>query len=142
WATHPTYCSDVTIKNVTIRGNRDGIDVDSCEQVRIEGCDIDTGDDSISLKSGRGLNGGRRGKPTENLIIRDCKLHGRNFACIGIGSETSGGIRNIRIEQCSFASKTFGIYIKSRIGRAGTIEDIVGEDLTVQSGGFLRINLV
>ena len=59
WATHPTYCTDVVVKNVTITGNRDGIDVDSCRNVRIEGCTIDTGDDSISLKSGRGLNGAR-----------------------------------------------------------------------------------
>jgi polygalacturonase len=142
WATHPTYCSDVVIQNVNIRGNRDGIDVDSCERVRIEGCDIDTGDDSISLKSGRGLNGARLGKPTEDVDITNCKLHGRNYACVGIGSETSGGIRNIRIEHCQLASKTFGVYIKTRIGRAGTIEDIVGEDLDVQSGGFLRVNLI
>ena len=142
WATHPTYCSDVVIQNVNIRGNRDGIDVDSCEHVRIEGCDIDTGDDSISLKSGRGLNGARLGKPTEDVVITNCKLRGRNYACVGIGSETSGGIRNIRIEHCQLASKTFGVYIKTRIGRAGTIEDIVGEDLDVQSGGFLRVNLI
>ena len=142
WATHPTYCSDVVIKDVNIRGNRDGIDVDSCEHVRIEGCDIDTGDDSISLKSGRGLNGARLGKPTEDVVISHCKLRGRNFACVGIGSETSGGIRNIRIDHCELASKTFGVYIKTRIGRAGTIEDIIGEDLDVESGGFLRVNLI
>jgi polygalacturonase len=142
WTTHPTYCSDVVIKNVNIRSNRDGIDIDSCEHVHIEGCDIDTGDDSISLKSGRGLNGARLGKPTEEVLISHCKLCGRNYACLGIGSETSGGIRNIRIDHCELASKTFGVYIKTRIGRAGTIEDIVGEDLDVQSGGFLRVNLI
>ncbi len=54
WATHPTYCSGVVIKNVNIVGDRDGIDVDSCKDVRIEGCDINTGDECISLKSGRG----------------------------------------------------------------------------------------
>ncbi len=72
WATHPTYCSDVEIKNVKIIGNRDGIDVDSCKNVRIEHCDINTGDDSISLKSGRGLDGARIGKPTENVLIYNC----------------------------------------------------------------------
>ena len=77
WATHPTYCTGVVIKNVTIRGNRDGIDVDSCKNVRIEGCDIDTGDDSISLKSGRGMNGARLGRPTEDVLITKCTLHGR-----------------------------------------------------------------
>ncbi|MBN2182670.1 MAG: glycoside hydrolase family 28 protein [Sedimentisphaerales bacterium] len=141
WATHPTYCTDVVIKNVTIEGRRDGIDVDSCRNVIIEGCNIDTGDDCISLKSGRGMNGARIGKPTENVVIRDCTLRGRIFAGIGIGSETSGGVRNVRIERCKFTCRTFAIYIKTRIGRAGVTENIHGEDIDVLSGGFLRINL-
>ena len=142
WATHPTYCTEVVVKNVNIRGNRDGIDVDSCKNVRIEGCDINTGDDSISLKSGRGLNGARIGKPTEDVVITNCVLVGRSFACVGIGSETSGGIRNVRIEHCKLTSRTFGVYIKTRIGRAGVIENISGDDLDVLGGGFLRINLI
>ena len=142
WATHPTYCSDVVIKNVNIIGDRDGIDVDSCKNVRIEGCDINTGDDCISLKSGRGLNGARVGKPTEGVLISNCTLRCRRFAGVGIGSETSGGIRNIRIEHCKMNCRTFGIYIKTRIGRAGVIENISGDDLDVLGGGFLKINLV
>ena len=142
WATHPTYCSDVTIRNMKIIGNRDGIDVDSCKNVRIENCDINTGDDSISLKSGRGLDGARIGKPTENVLIESCNLFGRHFACVGIGSETSGGIRDVRIEHCKLASRTFGIYIKTRIGRAGVIENIYGNNLDVLGGGFLRVNLI
>ncbi len=141
WATHPTFCTDVAIQNVRIVGGRDGIDVDSCKRVRIENCDIDTGDDSISLKSGRGLDGARLGKPTEDVVITRCVLHGRRFACIGIGSETSGGIRNVRIKHCKLASRTFGIYVKTRIGRAGVIENIAGNDLDILSGGFLKINL-
>jgi polygalacturonase len=141
WATHPTYCTDVTIKNLTIRGRRDGIDIDSCKNVRIEGCDIDTGDDCISLKSGRGLNGARIGKPTEDVLISNCTMRGRSFASIGIGSETSGGIRNVRIENCRMTSRTFGVYIKTRVGRAGVIENIAGENLEILGGGFLRINL-
>lgn len=141
WATHPTYCTDVVIKDLTIRGQRDGIDIDSCRNVLIEHCDIDTGDDAVSLKSGRGMDGARIGKPTEDVVIRDCKLRGRFFACIGIGSETSGGIRNIRIEHCSLHSNTFGIYIKTRIGRAGITENIHGEDLDILAGGFLHLNL-
>jgi polygalacturonase len=142
WATHPTYCTDVVIKNVTITGNRDGIDIDSCKNVRIEDCNIDTGDDSISLKSGRGLNGARIGKPTEDVLITRCTLNGRRFAAIGIGSETSGGIRNVRIEHCKMTSRTFGVYVKTRIGRAGVIENISGDDLEVLGGGFLKINLI
>src|SRR5215469_10210505 len=142
WATHPTYCSDVLIRNVNIVGDRDGIDVDSCNRVRIDGCDIDTGDDSISLKSGRGLDGARIGRPTQNVLISNCKLHCRRFAGVGIGSETSGGIRNVKIEHCEMNCRTFGIYVKTRLGRAGVIEDIFGSDLDIQGGGFLKINLV
>jgi polygalacturonase len=142
WATHPTYCSDVTIKNLKINGGRDGVDVDSCNNVRIENCDINTGDDSISLKSGRGLNGARIGKPTENVLIANCNLVGRRFACVGIGSETSGGIRDVKIQNCKMTSRTFGVYVKTRIGRAGTIENILGDNLDILGGGFLRVNLV
>jgi hypothetical protein len=131
----------VVIRNVKITGGRDGIDVDSCRNVVIEGCDIDSGDDSISLKSGRGMNGARIGKPVEDVIIRDCTLKCRRFACIGIGSETSGGVRNVRIERCKMTANTHAIYIKTRIGRAGVNENIVGEDLDITGGGFLRINL-
>ena len=142
WATHPTYCTDVAIKNLKIIGNRDGIDIDSCKNVRIENCDINTGDDSISLKSGRGLDGARLGKPTENVLIENCNLVGRRFACVGIGSETSGGIRDVRIEKCKMTSRTFGVYIKTRIGRGGIIENICGDDLDILGGGFLKINLI
>lgn len=142
WATHPTYCSDVLIKNVNIIGDRDGIDVDSCMNVRIEGCDINTGDDSISLKSGRGMNGARIGKPTEDVLITNCSLRCRRFAGVGIGSETSGGVRNVNIDHCKMNCRTYGIYIKTRIGRAGVIENISGDDLDILRGGFLAINLI
>ena len=142
WATHPTYCSDVTIQNLKIIGDRDGIDVDSCKDVRIENCDIDTGDDCISLKSGRGMDGARIGRPTEDVLISGCTLRGRRFAGVGIGSETSGGIRDVKIENCKMNCRTFGIYVKTRIGRAGTIENISGDGLDILGGGFLKINLV
>lgn len=142
WATHPTFCTDVVIRNLRITGERDGIDVDSCENVRIEGCHIDTGDDCISLKSGRGLDGARLGKPVADVVIADSTFIGRHFACIGIGSEISAGVRDVRIERCRFTAKTAAIYLKSRIGRAGLSENITATDLDVLGGGFLRINLV
>ena len=142
WATHPTFCTDVTIRNLTITGRRDGIDVDSCSRVRIEGCNIDSGDDSISLKSGRGMDGARLGRPVEDVVITGCTLRGRAFACLGIGSEISAGVRNVRIEHCTLTARTHAIYLKSRIGRAGVTENLSGEDLTIEGGGFLRINLV
>jgi hypothetical protein len=148
WTIHPTECRNVTADNLTIRsntGNGDGIDVDSCRHVLIENCNIDTGDDCIALKSGRGLQAYQDAKPTEDVQISDCTLGDSIFACIGIGSETSGGIHHVRIDHCIFThAKTFSIYIKSRIGRGASIEDISAQDLIVQSatGGFLRINLL
>jgi polygalacturonase len=141
WATHPTYCSDVIISNVTITGKRDGIDIDSCKNVLIEGCGIETSDDSISLKSGRGMQAAI-GRPTEDVVITNCTLVDHRFACVGIGSETSGGIRNVTIIHCKLTSRTSGIYIKTRIGRGGVIENISGDDLDVLGGGFLRVDLV
>ena len=136
------------ITNLTIRskgGNGDGIDVDSCRHVVIESCDIDTGDDAIAVKSGRGMEGFRAARPSEDIQIRHCLLGDSNFACIGIGSETSGGIRGVNIEACNFThAKSCAIYIKSRPGRGAFIEDISGKDLGVATapGGFLRVNLL
>lgn len=148
WCLHPTYCENITIKNLTIRstgGNGDGIDIDSCKHVRIEGCDINTGDDCISLKSGRGMEGYSLLHTTEDVHISNCTFADSIFACIGIGSETSGGIRNVRIEHCKFTyAKTHAIYIKTRPGRGAFIEDIVVDDIDVagMEGGFLRFNLL
>jgi polygalacturonase len=142
WATHPVYCTDVVIRNLTINGRRDGIDIDSCKNVLIDGCNIDTSDDSISLKSGRGAQAVAIGRPTEDVVITNCTLVDHRFASIGIGSETSGGIRNVRITHCRFTARSCGIYIKTRIGRGGVIENISGDDLDVLGGGFLRVNLI
>ena len=147
WSIHPTYCVSVTAKNLVIRstgGNGDGVDVDSCKHVRIESCDINTGDDCIAIKSGRGMEGYRAARPTEDVLISHCTLGDNNFACIGIGSETSGGIRNVQIEHCKFThAKSYAIYIKSNTGRGAFIEDISarGLDVATAPGGFLRINL-
>ena len=148
WSLHPTLCRNVTIKNLTIRstgGNGDGIDIDSCQHVVIDRCDIATGDDCISLKSGRGAEaasqiGTNPAITTEDVTITNCTFADSIFACIGIGSETSGGIRNVRISDCKFtAAKTFAVYIKSRPGRGAFIEDISCNNLEVSSnvGGFL-----
>lgn len=148
WSLHPTYCDNVTIKNLTIRstgGNGDGIDVDSCRHVLIDGCDIATGDDCISLKSGRGMEGYTLLRTTEDVQITNCTFADSIFACIGIGSETSGGIRNVKISHCKFTqAKTFAIYIKSRPGRGAFIENIMVDDIDVSGmeGGFLRFNIL
>ena len=148
WSIHPTNCEDIVIKDLNIRstgGNGDGVDIDSCRRVRIDGCDIATGDDCIAIKSGRGSEAWQLLQTTEDVVISNCTMADSIFACIGIGSETSGGVRNVRVEHCKFTSaKTFAIYIKTRVGRAGFVEDIVAEDLDVSGtdGGFLSFNLL
>jgi polygalacturonase len=142
WATHPVYCSEVVIDHLNIIGRRDGIDVDSCKNVLIENCDINTSDDSISLKSGRGAQAVAIGRPTENVVITNCTLVDHRFACVGIGSETSGSILNVRVTHCRLTARSDTIYIKTRIGRGGAIENISGDDLDVLGGGFLFVNLV
>jgi polygalacturonase len=148
WSIHPTYCQHLVFKNLTIRstgGNGDGIDIDSCKHVVIDTCDIATGDDCIAIKSGRGMEGYSILYTTEDVHITNCVLADSIFACIGIGSETSGGIRNVRIERCRFVqAKTHAVYIKSRPGRGAFIEDITVNDIDVSgmAAGFLRFNIL
>jgi hypothetical protein len=135
WCIHPSNCENVSIRNLVIRttgGNGDGIDIDSCRHVRIEGCDIASGDDCIAIKSGRGSEAYALMHTTEDVYIADCTLADSIFACIGIGSETSGGI----------GAQTFAVYVKTRVGRGAFIEDISATQLDVSGvvGGFLRIN--
>lgn len=148
WCIHPTYCENLEFKNLYIRssgGNGDGIDIDSCRNVFIDGCDIETGDDCIAIKSGRGMEANKLMRITENVHISNCRLSDKIYACIGIGSETSGGVRNVTIENCSFHdTKTHAIYIKSRPGRGAFIENISADNLDVSGmeGGFLRFNIL
>lgn len=146
WSVHPTECEDVAISNLTIRstgGNGDGIDVDSCKRVSIDRCDISTGDDCISLKSGRGEEGYTIGKATEDVTISNCTFADAIFACIGIGSETSAGIRRVQITNCKFTgARSYAIYIKSRPGRGPFLEEFSADGLEASGlkGGFLRFN--
>lgn len=146
WSIHPLLCQNFTARGLTIRTvnfNSDGIDIDSCDGVTIERCDINTGDDAISLKAGRGLAAQTLARPTQNVVIRDCRLESSIYAAIGIGTEMSGGVRGVKIENCILAGRQNAIYIKSREGRGGFIEDITGENLTIlKSPTFVGIDLM
>lgn len=143
WSIHPVYCEHVIFKNVVVHSGADGIDVDSCRDVVIDGCTFETGDDCISLKSGRGEEGYTINRPTEDVRITNCTFTDRNFACIGIGSETSAGVRNVVIEHCKcLGARSHAIYIKSRPGRGAFIENIsvTNFDVTGARLGVLRLN--
>jgi polygalacturonase len=127
WTVSPLYCENVTIHAVTVHNpespNTDGINPDSCRNVHISNCDISVGDDCITIKSGRGADGRRVGRPAENYTITNCTMaHGHGG--VVIGSEMSGGVRNIVIANCVFDGTERGIRIKSARGRGGVIEDI------------------
>ena len=143
WAIHPVYCENATFMNMTIDSGADGIDVDSCRHVTIDGCSFSTRDDCISLKSGRGEEGYTINRPCEDVRISNCTFADAYFACIGIGSETSAGIRDVHIEHCKCThARTHAIYIKSRPGRGAFIEDIFVNDFDAAGAqqGFLRLN--
>ncbi|HEY8896207.1 MAG TPA: glycoside hydrolase family 28 protein [Niastella sp.] len=136
WCLHPVLCEDLTIRNVFAKNpdyaqNGDGLDVESCKNVLIEGCTFDVGDDGICIKSGKDEEGRKRGRPTENVIIRNnivYKAHG-GFV---IGSEMSGGARNIFVYDCSFMGTDIGLRFKTARGRGGVVENIYVKNIRMK----------
>ena len=126
WTIHPIYSSDILIRNLTVRtegANNDGIVIDSSRDVLIENSTLDTEDDAIVIKSGLDADGWRVGKPSENIVIRNCVV-GRGNGGIVIGSEMSGDVRNVTVSNCEFNGAKRGIRIKSARGRGGIVENI------------------
>ena len=135
WELHPVLCSNVTIRNVTINShgpNNDGCDPESCRDVLIEGCTFDTGDDCIALKSGRNEDGRRVNVPIENVVIRNCVMKDGHGGVV-VGSEISGGARNIFAEKCRMDSPQLdrALRIKTNSVRGGVTEHVYMRDVTV-----------
>jgi polygalacturonase len=144
WSIHLLYCHDVLARRLFIRtseSNSDGIDVDSSTDVHIDNCDIETGDDCIALKSGRGMAAVRIGRPTQDVLITDCTLGSSLFADVAVGTEMSGGVRNVHVQHCTFTRGANGIFLKSRTGRGGFIENISADDIHSSARTFLAIEL-
>lgn len=126
WTVNPICCEDVTVHNISIVNpanspNTDGIDPESCRNVRISDCHIDVGDDCIAIKAGTEDTAKR--VPCENIVITNCTMiHGHGG--VVLGSEMSGDIRNVTVSNCVFEGTDRGIRLKSRRGRGGVIEDI------------------
>ena len=127
WVLHPLYSENVVIRNVLVESfpgaNTDGVDVDSCRHVRISDSYFDTGDDAICLKSGKDVDGRRVNRPTEDVAITNCTIH-RGHGAVVLGSETSGGIRNVVASNIVAQGTDRGIRIKSTRGRGAVIENI------------------
>lgn len=133
WTLHIVYSRDICITGVKILNpadaiNTDAIDLDSSENIAIEDCLFDVGDDAITLKSGSGQDGLRINIPTRNVTARHCRILASHGG-IAIGSETAGGIENVSISDCTFSGTQRAIRLKSRRGRGGTIQNITLSDL-------------
>jgi polygalacturonase len=137
WDIHTLLCEDLTVQDVRVRNpwnaqNGDGIDVESCRNVLIEGSTFDAGDDGICIKSGRDEEGRRRGKPTENVIVRNNVVY-RAHGGFVIGSEMSGGARNIFVYNCSFIGTDIGLRFKTTRGRGGVVENIFIKNISMRA---------
>jgi len=137
WTIHPVYCENVTIENISIiqpyeSPNTDGINPESCKNVRIFNCFVDCGDDCITIKSGYNEDGRRVGKACENIVISNCTFaHGRS--AIAIGSEMSGNVRNVTISNCVFSGTKRGIRIKTGRGRGGIVENYRASNIVMNN---------
>ena len=135
WFINPVLSSNITVKNVTIEGlgpNNDGCDPECCKNVLIKGCSFNTGDDCIAIKSGRNADGRRINVPSENLVIQDCVMK-EGHGGVVMGSEVTGGLRNVFAENCTMDSPVLerAIRFKTNSTRGGVIENIYVRNIKV-----------
>lgn len=135
WNLHPWLCEHLTIRNVNVRNpwfsqNGDGLDVDSCKYVKVYDSVFDVGDDALCVKSGKNQDGRKLGKPCEYVEFRNCTVYHGHGGFV-IGSEMSGGVKNISIEDCTFIGTDTGLRFKSCLGRGGTVEDIYVDNINM-----------
>lgn len=138
WTINPEFCDNVTIHAVTVINpqrlapNTDGINPESCRNVRISDCYISVGDDCITIKSGKDLPGRTKNRPAENYTITNCTMMSGHGAVV-IGSEMSGGVKNIAISNCVFDGTDRGIRLKTVRGRGGVVEDIRVDNIIMKN---------
>jgi len=128
WNLHPLMCENIILRNLTIRNpwysqNGDGLDLESCKNALIYDCNFDVGDDAICIKSGKDADGRKRNIPTENVIIKNCVVYHGHGGFV-VGSEMSGGVRNIHVSNCTFIGTDAGLRFKTTRGRGGIVEKI------------------
>ncbi len=148
WELNPVLCTNVTVRGVTVNShgpNNDGCDPESCRDVLIEDCVFDTGDDCIAIKSGRNNDGRRVNVPSENLIIRRCVMKDGHGGVV-LGSEISGGVRNVFVEDCQMDSPHLerALRFKSNAQRGGVLENVFLRNVTIGrvTEAILTIDLI
>lgn len=136
WTVNPEFCENVTINAVTIFNppspNTDGINPESCKYVHISNCHISVGDDCITIKSGKDGPGRTKAMPAENYTITNCTMLSGHGGVV-IGSEMSGGVKKIVINNCVFDGTDRGIRIKTTRGRGGVVEDIRVDNIVMKN---------
>lgn len=135
WNIHPLMCENVIIDGIQVRNpsfaqNGDGIDLESCRNSLIVNSTFDVGDDAICIKSGKDEDGRKRNMPTENLIVNNCTVF-KGHGGFVVGSEMSGGVKNVSVSNCQFMGTDVGLRFKSRRGRGGVVENIYISDISM-----------
>jgi polygalacturonase len=128
WNLHPLMCQNIIIDNVLVRNpayaqNGDALDLESCTNALIVNSRFDAGDDGICIKSGKDADGRRRGVPCANVVVDGCTVFAGHGGFV-VGSEMSGGVRNIKVTNCQFVGTDVGLRFKSTRGRGGIVENI------------------
>jgi polygalacturonase len=139
WNIHPVLCDNIVIDQVTIISpevapNTDGIDPDSCRNMRISNCYISVGDDCITLKSGYRFQKSGRNIPSENIVVTNC-VFGRGHGGVGIGSETSGGVRDVTVSNCVCEGTDRGLRFKTARSRGNVVENFRAVNFVMRGVG-------
>jgi len=143
WNIVPVYCNRTVIRGVTVssagQSRTDGIDIDSSTNSLIEYTTLTCGDDCFTLKSGRGMDGIKKNRPTENVVIRNCRASG-GVGAITVGSETAAMVRNVYACDCEMGKTMFGIYLKTRRPRGGGGENLWFERISFNTPSSVAFN--
>ncbi|MFT2011384.1 glycoside hydrolase family 28 protein [Pontibacter sp. 13R65] len=128
WNLHPNMCEDIILRNLNVRNpwfsqNGDGLDLESCKNALVYNNTFDVGDDAICFKSGKDKDGRDRGMPTENVIVKNNVVYHGHGGFV-VGSEMSGGVKNVHVSNCTFMGTDIGLRFKSTRGRGGLVENI------------------
>ena len=135
WNIHPMMCENIILDRVLARNpsyaqNGDALDLESCKNALIVDSKFDAGDDGICIKSGKDADGRRRGCPCENVVVDGCTVFAGHGGFV-VGSEMSGGVKNIMVRHCQFLGTDVGLRFKSTRGRGGIVENIFIDDITM-----------
>ena len=135
WNLHPLMCENIILDDVLARNpsyaqNGDALDLESCKNALIVNSKFDAGDDGICIKSGKDKDGRRRGRPCENVVVDGCTVFAGHGGFV-VGSEMSGGVKNILVENCQFLGTDVGLRFKSTRGRGGIVENIFIDNVSM-----------